>query len=293
MDLSLKLSVVIPTYNRLNNLKMCLEKILSYSILPSEIVIHIDAGDNVTQEMLEQLRLPLVRWISSETTQGPGGGRNKLIKAAKYPIIASFDDDSWPISPDYFQVALDNFARYPQAAVISAQEIRCNSHSQSNLSKNERCDRVQEVACFQNCACLIRKEAFMQTAGYIPLRYAYGMEEADVALQILDKGWQIIEVPDLQVFHDTELEHHASPEINAAHIANTALLAYLRYPIQKMPLGIAQVLNRAKYAYSMGRYKGIGKGLLQAPQLIWKYRHRRSPVHLHTLIKSRQLSSTK
>jgi GT2 family glycosyltransferase len=290
MILKSPVSVIIPTYNRAKMLKVCLEKILSCSPLPTEIIVHIDAGDADTMPMLAVNNFPLTRWISSETTQGPGGGRNQLLKEAKYSVVTSFDDDSWPISADYFQIAIDTFHKYPQAAVLSSQEIRKNSPKQLDKSINTE---IREVSCFQNCACLMRREAFLQTSGYIPLRYAYGMEEADVALQLLDKGWQILDVPSLQVFHDTHLEHHQSPEINAAHIANTALLAYLRYPVSKIPLGIAQVLNRVKYAYSMRRYQGIGKGLLQIPQLIWQYRHLRSPVQLKTLTKSRQLGSTK
>lgn len=282
------ISVVIPTFNRPAALLKNLNKILEFTPCLGEVLIHIDAGDVVTASEIESNFSSKVRWITSETTQGPGGGRNKLIREAKYPIIASFDDDSWPISPDYFQVALDTFAKYPKAAVISAQEIRRNSR-QLNQSKS---DRIQEVSCFQNCACLIRKEAFMQTSGYIPLRYAYGMEEADVALQILDKGWQIIEVLDLQVFHDTELEHHASPEINAAHIANTALLAYLRYPAKYIILGILQVLNRLRYTLSQGRWDGILKGILLIPNLLYKYRSQRKPVTPQTMQLSRKLAKS-
>ena len=281
----LNISVVIPTYKRVKTLQLCLEKILASNLLPSEIVIHIDSGDQETKTFLIHKQYTLVRWITSKTTQGPGGGRNKLIKEAKYPIISNFDDDSWPIYPDYFQVALDTFAKYPQAAVLSAQEIRRNVHNQSHS------DRIQEVSCFQNCACLIRRDAFLQTRGYLPLRYAYGMEEADVALQLLDLGWQILDVPQLRVFHDTELSHHASPAINAAHITNTALRAYLRYPPSHWPLGIAQVLNRVKYAaFSARRYDGILQGLAQIPPTLWKYRKQRNPVKASTLALSRQLS---
>ena len=277
-------SVVIPTFNRPESLSKCLEKLLNCDPLPQEILVHVDAGDLTTEPKLKPIFGDQVTWLHSKTNQGPGGGRNKLIKAAKYPIIASFDDDSWPISPNYFQVALDTFTRYPQAAVISAQEIRRNIHNQS------KSDRIQEVSCFQNCACLIRKEAFMQTSGYIPLRYAYGMEEADVALQILDKGWQIIEVPDLQVFHDTQLEHHQTVAITSSHISNTALLAYLRYPITAWPLGMLQVLNRVRYAASVGRWRGIPQGIWQIPYVIWRYRHYRQPIRSDTLKLSRQIA---
>jgi GT2 family glycosyltransferase len=289
MTLSLtkvSVSALIPTYNRIDKLEQCLQTILSCDPLPSEIIIHIDGGDYETEPFLISQNYPLVSWISSSTTQGPGGGRNKLIKEAKFTILAGFDDDSWPLDKDYFKIAAETFALYPQASVINCQEIRPD-----DLSRPPRNNQIKEVNCFQNCACLIRREAFLQTSGYLPLRYAYGMEEADVALQFLDHGWQILESFNLRVFHDTQLTHHNNPSINAAHIANIALLAYLRYPFNYCPLGILQVLNRIRYAASVGRWNGISQGLWEIPHLLWHYRHQRHPVQINTLALSRKLAS--
>ena len=52
-------------------------------------------------------------WFTSESTQGPGGGRNRLIGAATSPLIASFDDDSWPLDRDYFRLAAELFLAHP------------------------------------------------------------------------------------------------------------------------------------------------------------------------------------
>jgi GT2 family glycosyltransferase len=130
----------------------------------------------------------------------------------------------------------------------------------------------------------------LQNRGYLPLRYAYGMEEADVALQLLDAGWKILDVPSLAVYHDTQLEHHNTVAINSSHISNTALLAYLRYPISAWPLGMMQVLNRVRYAASVGRWRGIPQGIWQIPYTIWQNRHHRQPVRPETLKLSRQIA---
>jgi GT2 family glycosyltransferase len=278
-------SVVIPTFQRKEKLQDCLQVLLASNPSPKEILVHIDTGDTTTERILLEASFShQVRWIKSQTRQGPGGGRNRLIQEAKYPLIASFDDDSWPLDSNYFQIAAELFASHPQAAVLSAQEIRPNSLPAGPSGS------IKAVSCFQNCACLIRREAFLQTRGYLPLRYAYGMEEADVALQLLDRGWQILEVPQLRVFHNTELAHHASSAINAAHITNIALRAYLRYPVAYWPLGIAQVFNRVKFAVDGGRYNGILPGLGQIPLTLWKYRKQRSPVKGSTIALSRQLA---
>lgn len=279
----LSITVVIPTFNRVEKLRSCLQIILSCVPLPSEIIIHIDAGDSETEHFLTFQNYPLVRWFSSSTNQGPGGARNLLIKEAQSPIVASFDDDSWPLDKDYFARTREVFSLYPQAAVIAAQEVR------PSLSLKPQNPQVQKVNCFQNCACVMRREAFLETRGYLPLRYAYGMEEADVALQLLEGGWQILEASNLRVYHDTELSHHTNPSINAAHIANTALLAYLRYPIAYWPLGILQVFNRMRYAVSVGRWQGISQGIWLIPHLLWHYRNQRDPVQAQTLALSRKL----
>ncbi|NEP31272.1 MULTISPECIES: glycosyltransferase [unclassified Moorena] len=285
---TLPISVVIPTWKRTTVLLVALKYILNCSPRPAEILVHIDAGDQKTEQCLRQVfsQSP-VHWFQSNTTQGPGGGRNLLIRKASFPLIACFDDDSWPLDSNYFQIAADLFAAHPEAAVLSAQEVRPGMNSVPTDSK------IGEIACFQNCACLIRREAFLNTRGYLPLRYAYGMEEADVALQLLDSGWNILNTASLRVYHDTDLKHHGSVPINAAHIANTALLAYLRYPAQAWPLGVLQVLNRVKYAASIGRWRGIQQGLLQIPDIMWKYRNERQTVGIETLRLSRKLSSSK
>ncbi len=58
-----------------------------------------------------------------------------------------------------------------------------------------------------------------------------------MALQLLDAGWSILRVPDLRVYHDTQFKHHHTKAVNSAHIRNTALLAYLRYPWRKFSFG--------------------------------------------------------
>ncbi|AHJ28647.1 glycosyltransferase [Nodularia spumigena CS-584] len=277
-------SAVIPTFNRPEALSQCLEKLLNCDPAPQEILVHVDAGDLTTEPTLKPVFGNQVRWLHSKTRQGPGGGRNRLIREAKFPLIASFDDDSWPLDPNYFQIASELFDAYPQAAVISAQEFRRNAEPTSIDSD------IREISCFQNCACLIRRDAFLQTRGYLPLRYAYGMEEADVALQLLDAGWKILDVPSLAVYHDTQLEHHNTVAINSSHISNTALLAYLRYPISAWPLGMMQVLNRVRYAASVGRWRGIPQGIWQIPYTIWQNRHHRQPVRPETLKLSRQIA---
>jgi GT2 family glycosyltransferase len=279
---------VIPTWRRTVSLCRALEQILACRPAPAEVLVHVDAGDGETRGALQSRFGHAVRWFSSDTTQGPGGGRNQLIREARSPIVASFDDDSWPMDADYFAVAAESFDAHPRAAVLDAREIRPNSEENAVATAPET--EIARIACYQNCASLIRRDAFLTTRGYLPLRYAYGMEEADVALQLMDAGWELLHAPALRVFHDTSLEHHGGSAVNAAHICNTALLAYLRYPICYWPLAALQVLNRARFAARMGRWPGIATGFCQIPAALWRNRNERKPVSAATIALSRSLA---
>ena len=291
-----------------------LDQILACRPVPAEVLVHVDAGDEQTKAALEGKYEESVRWFTSDRTQGPGGGRNVLIREAQSPLVASFDDDSWPLDADYFRVAAELFAAHPEAAVLSAEEVRLSSQKSEVRSQKSECKTNLRplasdlrplapdlrppisgpspfpVACFQNCAAVLRRDAFLSTRGYLPLRQAYGMEEADVALQLLDAGRSILHTPDLRVFHDTALEHHADAAVNAAHICNTALMAYLRYPVGYWPLGALQVFNRVRYAAGVGRWRGIARGLCQIPGALWRYRKERKPMRAATIALSRRLA---
>jgi GT2 family glycosyltransferase len=282
-----EISVIIPTSRRPASLRRALDKILVCEPAPAEVLVHVDAGDTETVPMIEREFADKATWFQSEITQGPGGGRNHLLQRAKYPIVASFDDDSWPFDKDYFATASQLMWANPQAGVLTG---RVTSRGETPAEKT---DALTQTASFEGGACVHRREAFFSTSGFLPLRYAYGMEEVDVALQLLDKGWVILRTSSLRIFHDSELQHHISPKINAKHITNTALLAYLRYPIGYWPLGILQIMNRILYSLKKRRFQGVLNGLLAIPFIIGKYRRYRQPVKSDTLRRSRKLLKQK
>jgi len=280
---TLRLSVTIPTWSRADTLKLSLTKILECRPAPGEILVHVDAGDEGTARMLEA-EFPQVKVLRAAQRLGPGGGRNALAQAASGEWLASFDDDSYPLDADYFARAQALAGEHPKAAVLAAAVVW---RGQAPASPE---GRAQPARVFENCGCLIRRSAFLSTQGYLPLAQAYGMEEADLALQLLDQGWSILKAPALRVFHDAETQRHGNPETNAAHIRNTALLAFLRYPLKHWTLGLLQTLNRIRYAIQQGRLKGIGAGLLQIPVICWHFRKARRPVSSDTLRRSRRLT---
>lgn len=264
-------SVVIPTYNRKEMLVTTIQNILDCNPLPDEIIVHIDGNDAQSEQTIKE-NFSNVKILKSQVNIGPGGGRNKLIRAAKNEIVASFDDDSYPIDKDYFARLLHVFQSYPETSVVAAtiyireQPIRDDIQS------------TRWVATFEGCGCAYKKTDFLKTEGYMQLQWAYGAEEIDIAIQLYAQDSKIMQTDWLRVYHNTYHQHHKNFDINAANISNLALLGYVRYPLTMWGRAILQVINRVFYCVKMQRYAGIIKGITSIPSNIWSYRQHRKPV---------------
>ena len=280
----MKISVVIPTWRRPKKLELALTKLQACQPAPDEILVHIDAGDDATAPMV-RARFPSVKILQSQSRVGPGGGRNKLIEAAKNEWVVSFDDDSWPVDLCFFEQASNILRQF------DGDLIACQITESGEMDSTHKDSVTGPATSFVGCGCIVRRSAFLRTVGYVPLRYAYGMEENDVAIKLINQGSTIHFDSRLHVYHDCDRDlHHAHFGINAAHISNTILFAFLRYPIRYWPVGLLQMLNRIRYSVSKGRFRGICWGILRTPWICWKYRSFREPVSSTTVDKFRNMS---
>jgi GT2 family glycosyltransferase len=281
-------------------LRTTLLRLLSERDPPDEILVHADAGDTETPEMLRR-EFPGVRCLQSSSRQGPGGGRNVLVNAAMNGVLVSLDDDSWPHSPDFFSTARELFASQPQLDLVACKIVEADEQSdlatsdaappQSGMPEGESV-HLTPAASFVGCGVMFRQTAFREAGGYLPLEYAYGMEEADLALKLLNQGRVMARSDRFRVFHDCERNvRHADRRINAAQITNTALLAFLRYPLTAWPYGILQIVSRVGFAVKKRRFAGILSGLAAIVPVCWRNRHLRQPVKFETVRLSRQRQS--
>ncbi len=90
----MRISVVIPSYNRRHTLERALQSVLEQSSAVDEIILVDDGSTDASGEMVNQ-QFPEVR-ILQQTNQGVSAARNRGIDAAQHEWIALLDsDDSW------------------------------------------------------------------------------------------------------------------------------------------------------------------------------------------------------
>ena len=267
----MKISAIVTAYERIEQTLATLRVIQSCTPPPDEVLVHVDANRRDCEQAICKA-FPDVRVLVSKDQVGPGGGRNKLVDAAKFDLVASFDDDSYPIDSDYFARAAQLFEQFPEAAVICAAIYQVGEA----IGLDER--SAEWTADFSGAACIYQRQAFLDAGGYVPLPVAYGMEEVDLAIRLHWRGARILTTRWLRVFHNTNLAHHADSRVTAGSIANLALLAYLRYPVTLWGIGIGQCANRLLWLLRHGRHRGILKGVTMIPAHLWSNHRYRLPV---------------
>jgi glycosyltransferase involved in cell wall biosynthesis len=98
----MKISLIIPTYNRATHIKNTLLSVFSQTIKVDEIIIVDDGSTDNTKQLLEQYD---IKYIYQEN-QGVSSARNRGIKEAKNNWICFLDsDDIWEANKIEKQIA--------------------------------------------------------------------------------------------------------------------------------------------------------------------------------------------
>ena len=125
-----KVSVVIPTFNRANELGRAIASVLAQSFQDFELIIVDDASSDATPAIIASIDDPRVRFIQHEVNQGGSAARNTGIKASLGEYIAFLDsDDEW--LPNKLQLQVDKFACSPSdvGVVYTGREVVCDGET--------------------------------------------------------------------------------------------------------------------------------------------------------------------
>lgn len=267
LEPTIPISVAIPARVRVEPLLRTLERLLACTPGPAEILVHVDGAVEATLTAVANA-FPQVRLLSSTRVLGPGGSRDVLIRAAAQPWVASFDDDSYPDHADYFAQVMKDIADKPDAAVFSS----------GWLPVAERRGPLREVAVFSGCGCVVNRDWYLRTHGYVPREVAYNLEEVDLSLQLHALGGRIWLDPCLNVFHDHPITGRFPVRQVAAVMVNMLLFPLIRYPLLLWPLGLLQALRYAAGLARSGEWSALALAARSLPVEISRHWQQRHPV---------------
>ena len=109
-------SIIIPTFNNVKYLKLCIESIKKNSIFNHEIIVHVNIGEDGTKEYLDKEN---IEYTFTNYNAGICEGMNKATKKAKF---------------DYILYSHDDFYFCPKWDEIMNEEIKKIGHNKFYLS---------------------------------------------------------------------------------------------------------------------------------------------------------------
>ena len=198
--MSLRFSVVIPTFNRKESLVRCLQSLSSQTIPPDEfeVIVVDDGSTDGTNTTIESHGWPFAMTVLREQNSGPSAARNLGVGKARGEVIA-FTEDDVEVRPDWLKSAAPYFA---DARVVLVEGRTVYSHTDVGVRRFEAGERHS----FIPCNLFVRKETFTALGGYDPAFYEaktglYFREDADLGFRIMETGAATRLAPDVVVEH--------------------------------------------------------------------------------------------
>jgi GT2 family glycosyltransferase len=262
--LSIRVSVVVPTYKRPNLLRNCLSALVRQTFPHDqyEIIIVDDAGSDDTRGLAENFSpqtpsmevqpvsrsgpeagcCPRIRYAATTLTHGPAAARNLGWRMAHGEIIAFTDDDCLP-EPDWLQEGVaaltDDFAGVSGKVIVPVSKHP--SDYENNVAHLEQAE-------FVTANCFYRRAALEATGGFDERFTMAWREDSDIQFRLLTLGYLLGSAPTAQVVH----------------------------PVRAAPWGVS-IKEQRKSMYEALLYK-------KYPELYRKMAHSSAPVHYYAII---------
>lgn len=201
-------SIVIPVYNRPEEVDELLLSLCDQTHKPFEVIIVEDGSARRSEEVVERYRDRLAITYHEKPNSGPGLSRNAGAALAKNEYLIFFDSDC--IIPAAY---LSNVARFlrdhrvdffggPDAALPTFTTVQkaINYSMTSFLTTGGIRGKKRSMEAFlpRGFNMGVSKEAYQAVGGYRKMRFG---EDIDISLRLREAGYSSALIPDAHVYH--------------------------------------------------------------------------------------------
>lgn len=231
MSDSMRLTAVIITYKRPDELTGALANVLTQDMLPDEILVYDDDPEG-SGRVAAGLDHPLVRYIVARENRGPAGARTQAAQEASGQLLLFLDDDCRFARADTVRL-IGEICTEPSRALVSF--LIKDAASNSIVARNypgrtlTLVDRAHDISYFSAGGFAVRREIFLEMEGFDPILY-HGEEELDLSLRLINQGWRLHYDPRVIILHRESPAGREGIRRSYRHIRNRLYLAVKHMP---------------------------------------------------------------
>ncbi len=207
----MKISVVIITRNRKEDLKVSIEGYLKQTYENKEIIVVDNASSDGTREMMEE-NYPDIKylWLPNNFDIR---SINIGIEMSDGDIIWRTDDDSHPESYKAFERAIEIFNENPHIDIIATEDIEVRQGSKPwnwypiPIDKSNPPKDGFKANFFPGTGAAIKRKVYETIGGF----WEFGFEELDFCTRAIIAGFNIRYFPNIRTLHYASPRTRNSP----------------------------------------------------------------------------------
>lgn len=197
--MTIRASVVVPTYDRPELLAACLRALMAQDLAPEdyEIIVVDDAPSEQTERHVLSLSrhgVP-IRYLRTAGTRGPAAARNLGWHAATGDIVAFTDDDCVP-DPSWLRCGIagfvDGVAGVSGQTLVPLRDVPTDyEYNAGQLARSE----------FVTANCFYRRHALVAAGGFDERFRMAWREDTDLYFTLLARNARLVHEPAARVTH--------------------------------------------------------------------------------------------
>jgi len=234
---TVKVSVIVPTYNSEGVIGHCLESLInqSYPRDQYEVIVSDDGSIDETRRIAESF--PGVRFLG-HADKGPSSARNAGACQAVGDIIVFTDSDCVPC-PDWLEKMVQPFLRDPEVVAVKGAYRTRQKERVARFCQKEFEERYRVLAQYENIdfvdshSAAFRKAAFWAVGGFDSRFPVASNEDVELSYKLAAQKSKMVFVPEACVYHrhPTRVSRYLYVKFTRGY---WRMLVYKRFPKKAM-----------------------------------------------------------